>query len=106
MIPCQYDAVGDFCNGLACVQKDGKYGFINTEGKLVIPMEYDNVTADFTAYGIAAVQLGTEHYAIRSDGSVVIEPGYGRLILSDTSLVLAYKNKTWYALDLDKNTVY
>ena len=35
--------VSNFSEGMACVGKDGKYGFINAAGELVIPMEYDGV---------------------------------------------------------------
>tara|TARA_B100000508_G_scaffold132802_1_gene122082 strand:+ start:38002 stop:39453 length:1452 start_codon:yes stop_codon:yes gene_type:complete len=38
----KYDAAGNFSDGMAWVEKDGKYGYINTEGEEIIPVEYLN----------------------------------------------------------------
>ena len=40
-----YDAVGQFQNSFAFVQKNGKYGIISKEGNLIVPVEYDMVFA-------------------------------------------------------------
>lgn len=37
----QYEDVGHFGEGLAPVKKNGKWGFIDKEGKVVIPFQYD-----------------------------------------------------------------
>ena len=37
-----FNLSGDFYNGLALVKKDKKYGFINKENEIVIPIIYDN----------------------------------------------------------------
>lgn len=37
-----FNLSGDFHNGLALVKKDNKYGFINKENKIIIPIIYDN----------------------------------------------------------------
>ena len=42
-IPVKYDYTGDFREGLAAVKLNGKYGFINKSGNVVIPLKYDNV---------------------------------------------------------------
>ena len=39
----QYDYVYVFSEGLAPVSKGGKWGFVDKEGRLVIPLEYDDV---------------------------------------------------------------
>lgn len=36
----QYDELYPFSEGLAAVKKDGKFGYINTKGELVIPCQY------------------------------------------------------------------
>ena len=36
----QYDELYPFSEGLAAVKKDGKYGFINAKGELVIPVQF------------------------------------------------------------------
>lgn len=37
----QYEDAQLFCEGLAAVKKDGKWGYIDTDGKVVIPFQYD-----------------------------------------------------------------
>lgn len=38
-----YSVTGPFKNGLAAVQKDSKFGFIDVKGSLVIPIKYEKV---------------------------------------------------------------
>ena len=40
-IPCQYDKVASFREGLVAVVKNGKSGYINTKGKEIVPFIYD-----------------------------------------------------------------
>ena len=46
-IACEYDNVGGFNNGLCWVIKDNKMGFINSNGAIVIPIEYDYYAQNF-----------------------------------------------------------
>jgi hypothetical protein len=41
VIPCIYDYVCPFSEGLAAVRKGDKYGFINKDGQQVIPVDYN-----------------------------------------------------------------
>ncbi len=49
-----YNEIGAFSEGLAKVGKRGKYGFIDTNGDLVIPCEYSNVSS--FSEGLVSVQ--------------------------------------------------
>lgn len=40
----QYDELYPFSEGLAAIKKDGKFGFINTKGELVIPCQFERVS--------------------------------------------------------------
>lgn len=40
--PTIYEDVGSFSEGLACVKKDGKIGYIDKSGEVVIPFEYED----------------------------------------------------------------
>ena len=51
-----YDSANDFCEGLASVCRDGKWGFIDTSGREVVPCKYDCVD-DFHE-GMARVNIG------------------------------------------------
>ena len=58
--------------GYAAVKRNGKWGFIDTDGALVIGFRFD----DALSFGqhLAAVKLGEFWGYIRLDGSVAIEP--------------------------------
>jgi hypothetical protein len=45
-----YDFVDNPNNGLSMVKKDGKYGFVDVGGKIVIPLEYDEAIAFSEGY--------------------------------------------------------
>jgi hypothetical protein len=55
---CKYDCVWDFCEGLARVCKDKKYGFIDTTGREVVPCKY--VDARDFREGMAYVELWSD----------------------------------------------
>lgn len=52
----KYEYIGYFSEGFALVKKDGKYGFIDKTGKLVIPAIYEKVQP--FSEGLAAVGIG------------------------------------------------
>ena len=55
-IQCKYENASDFSEGLARVMRDGKYGFIDTAGREVVPCKYDG--ADDFHEGMARVTVG------------------------------------------------
>lgn len=91
VIPCEYDSVNNFHEGLALVEKLGQYGYIDTAGKLVIPLIYDDAS-DFSQ-GYAAVTNGGDAGYIDRTG----QP----LRLAKTGQVLRCDN----AMDFDENGV-
>jgi hypothetical protein len=60
-------SVPTFMDGMLKVKSNGKYGFINLEGELIIPAKYDSVT-DFNQ-GLAAVRIDTSFYIIDALGN-------------------------------------
>ncbi len=54
-----YDQVFPFIDGLSLVVKKGKQGFINTNGELIIPLNYQEIT-NFTR-GVAVAQFLTDN---------------------------------------------
>lgn len=55
-----------FCEGLCAVQVGGKWGFLNTSGKIVIPCQYDDVW-NFKN-GTAAVKFNDKYGLINKNG--------------------------------------
>jgi hypothetical protein len=63
-----------FCSGLAAVKKDGKYGYINTDGKTVIGFLYDRAY-DFSN-GMGRVELDGKTGYVDRKGRLVIDTIY------------------------------
>ena len=59
--------IGYFCNGLCKIYINGKYGFINNYGELVIDTIYD-YTGDFTDDGVVHVEINDEIFYIDKTG--------------------------------------
>lgn len=56
-------------------KKDGKYGFIDKDGKVVVDYQYDDATNQ-NNYGFAGVKKDGKWGAINSKGEVIQEPTY------------------------------
>lgn len=54
VVKAKYDQASEFCEGLARVGKENKYGFVAEDGKEVVPAQY--VAASNYSYGRAAVK--------------------------------------------------
>lgn len=71
----KYFEAGDFHEGLAWVQLNGKSGFIDKLGNVVVPLIYDNSgfsNTSFFSSGLARVLLGNMFGFIDKKGKVVI----------------------------------
>ncbi len=62
-----YDSVHSFSEGLAIVEKDGKYGYIDKKGNVVIPIQYE-MASDFSD-GEAHVNYGDTSFSIDLKGN-------------------------------------
>jgi hypothetical protein len=78
-----FSAIGEVSDGLISVKKDGKWGFINTDGTLVIDYRDDIVvTEGAPAFKEGLCLIGTKKEGIPfygymdTGGHVVIEPKY------------------------------
>lgn len=80
----EFDHASEFHDGLAQVNKNDKYGFINKSGQLVIPLQFE-YALDFNK-GLAKVYKNNKCGFINTKGELVIP-----LILNDTR----YYN--WYS---------
>ena len=64
-----YEYLGKYYEGLARVQLNGKYGFIDKSGRLVIPCKYDD--SESFSDGLAAVKLNHKWGSINNSGTLV-----------------------------------
>lgn len=85
--------------GLAKAQSsDGKFGYANTRGEIVIPMQYTSVL-DFSL-GLGQVQLGNKLGVIRQDGVYLLQPEYDSLLHINAGLYIAQKGVKWGVVSL------
>lgn len=101
VIDCQYDDALYYNEGLCAVKKDGKWGYINFYGEIVIPFIYKSVTNFESGYA----KVINEDSSIRIIDHNGIETHFSNLLLLDASyrrnikIVEKYKNgeKTYQA---------
>lgn len=62
-------------NTLFKSKKDGKYGFVDKDGKVIVDYQYDDVTEQ-NSYGYAGIKKDGKWGAIDNKGNVVQEPAY------------------------------
>ncbi|WP_299458826.1 WG repeat-containing protein [uncultured Microscilla sp.] len=71
-MPPQYDAMGDFSEGLVAVKRQGKWGFVNAQGKEVIALSYQAV--EEFVNGLAMVKKEGLYGGINRQGGWEIPP--------------------------------
>lgn len=62
-------------NTLFASEKNGKYGFVDSKGNVVIDYQYDEVT-EYNKYGFAGVKVNELWGAINLKGETVVKPKY------------------------------
>lgn len=60
----KYNQIEPYSEGLAAVERNGKWGFINKDGRLIIPMKYDNVNAFKDGFSIVNIGGNFESDAV------------------------------------------
>jgi len=85
-------------NTLFLSKKDGKYGFVNKDGIVVVDYIYDDATEQ-DEYGYSSVKKDGKWGAIDQTGAVVVEPNYSL----ESNLVIKFIGKWHLAQDLNAN---
>lgn len=67
----QYEDIGPFRDGLACVRKNGKIGFINESGKIIVPIEGDDEYLPEYEKGVAAFRIKDKIYYVDKNGKFI-----------------------------------
>lgn len=92
-----YDGAKAFVDGYAAFKKGDKWGFIDTEGKVVIKAQYDD--AKSFSNGLGAVKIGEEWYFIDANNEVVIEAGFEDInYLNDNGICFVKLDGYWSSL--------
>jgi len=70
IVPPQYDMIhniGATFPGLVEVDKDHKHGFYDLRGKLIVPVEYDQIFPVNDGQNLAALRKGDDYYWLKND---------------------------------------
>ena len=62
-------------NTIYLSKKDGKYGFVDKDGNVVVDYKYDDATEQ-NEYGYASIKKDGKWGSVDNKGNVVIEPTY------------------------------
>ena len=92
-----YDMDIVFSEGLAAVVTDEGCGFIDANGRIVIPPEYD-LAAPFSE-GLAAVLKDGKAGAVDAKGNVVVPLEYDNFLPFSEGLARVYKEGKWGCID-------
>ena len=102
-----YDAVGDFHDGLAMVTKGDKYGFIDKMGNEVIPCIYDFMEETDCSFheGLAFVRQGDSGYFINKEGKKAFDFKYDAANHFSEGLAIVWKDGKCGYIDKKGNEV-
>lgn len=85
-------------NTLYLSKKDGKYGFVDKDGKVVVDYIYDDATEQ-NAYGYAAVKKDGKWGSVDNKGNVIQEPTYNL----DEYLKIDFVGRWHFGKDINMN---
>lgn len=83
-------------NELFLSKKDGKYGYVNKEGNLIVDYIYEDAT-EINTYGFAAIKKDGKWGAIDKKGTVIVSPTYDM----QDNLMINFIGKWHLAKDLN-----
>lgn len=92
-----YDELGVFSEGLAAVRKGELWGYIDTEGKEVIPPRFEK--AEIFSEGLAAVRKGKRWGYVDRKGHETIACRYGYAMPFSEQMAAVVKNGKWGYVD-------
>lgn len=85
-------------NKIYLSKKDGKYGYVDNKGNVIVEYIYDDAQ-ELNKYGYAAVKKDNKWGAIDKEGKVIIEPTYNL----ENNLKIDFIGKWHLGLDLNMN---
>jgi len=100
---CWFDAMDDFHNGFAIVSKNGKYNYIDYNGKLLLQESV------YFAYpfknGVAIIRKSQDEYnIIDKNGKYLLDEDLNEI--SDCGFLCARKGNLWNIIDINGNFVF
>lgn len=75
LLPCKYDAVYPFENGLGKVMMGKRFGLVDKNGKFIVPIEWDEIALDRQTH-LYRVKKNSGYGLINSQGKEILQPVY------------------------------
>jgi hypothetical protein len=94
---------GEFQDSRAFFEVNGKYGYINTSGQVIIEAQFDD--AAHFGEGLAGVEIGEKWGFIDETGKIVIEPQFDSVGEFTEGLASVAVNDKWGFIDKTGNFV-
>ena len=105
-IPYEFEKAYKFEDGIANVQKDGKWGYIDTNGNWIIYHEFDTIS-EFSAEGVAEGMQNGKWGLLTKEGDYVFPCEYDSLYCCDeVKRVFTVKNGYMNVWDLEGNKIF
>jgi hypothetical protein len=112
----KYRNIDDFSDGLAVVEKDGKFGIINTKGKVIVEPQYDYIMRErfydrnFIYHnlpdGLAVVKKNGKYGIINtSNGKVIAKPQYDNMGSFSDVFAEVQKDDEWGIINISNGKV-
>ena len=76
-------------NQIYAKSQDGKWGFVDKSGKVVIDYIYDKTT-DINSYGYAGIELDGKWGVVNSKGEIIVEPAYTFNVKTEPEFIKEY----------------
>ena len=97
VIPPLYEALGRPGDGVVAARRDGKWGYLDTAGTVIVPAKYDEAFA-FNG-GNAAVKLGDKRLFIDKTGAEVTAPNYDYFTPGGDGCFKVVRDNKWGFID-------
>ncbi|TAG54456.1 MAG: WG repeat-containing protein [Cytophagales bacterium] len=88
-----YEKYLDYENGFSQVLHKGKWGFVNTDGQIVVSTQYDECR-NFSN-GIAAIRIGNKWGFVNTAEKLIVSPYYDEVKDFNLGSALVRKNNLW-----------
>lgn len=97
VIPCKYDTVFSFHEGLAVVMLGNKWGYIDKSGKVIVPPQYEKVY-DFKE-GLALVSSNSKYGFLDKTGKLIVPLQFNNATEFENGVAAVNQNNKWGVID-------
>lgn len=99
VVPCEYDRVSEYSDGLACVMREDDASYVNKAGKTVIGPIKGATEATRFRDGLAAIRKNGKNFYIKKDGNVAFQARYEMAGEFSDGRAQVRKNGLWGYID-------